>query len=201
MFYVSLQNLIMNLKILRKILDAFWMVLINFLTFHRWFSNESATCALRPSMLVLIVTAAALFLACKQFEGQRRCWSVQKVILFKKLLFLPPEVHLPSQQRMIRTLCLVSRAATNVRTFEYYSFEIFTNELFLRTNVRWRPLVYFWLTHCGAELRPRAWEPWMHGATLEILRWRLSCHVPESNSERSGNMNFQLEEKHERQSF
>ena len=28
------------------------------------------------------------------------------------------------------------RAATNVRTFEYYSFEIFTNELFLRTNVR-----------------------------------------------------------------
>ena len=29
-----------------------------------------------------------------------------------------------------------ARAATNVRTFEYYSFEIFTNELFLRTNVR-----------------------------------------------------------------
>ena len=29
-----------------------------------------------------------------------------------------------------------SRAATNVRTFEYYSFEIFMNELFLRTNVR-----------------------------------------------------------------
>ena len=37
------------------------------------------------------------------------------------------------------------RAATNVRTFEYYSFEIFTKELFLRTNVRLRPLVYFWL--------------------------------------------------------
>ena len=49
----------------------------------------------------------------------------------------------------LRTL-LGYRAATNVRTFEYYSFEIFTNELFLRTNVRWRPLVYFWLTHCGA---------------------------------------------------
>ena len=30
----------------------------------------------------------------------------------------------------------IFRAATNVRTFEYYSFEIFTNELFLRTNVR-----------------------------------------------------------------
>ena len=39
-----------------------------------------------------------------------------------------------------------NRAATNVRTFEYYSFEIFTNELFLRTNVRWRPLVCFWRT-------------------------------------------------------
>ena len=68
-----------------------------------------------------------------------------------------------------------SRAATNVRTFEYYSFEIFTNELFWRTNVRWRPLVYFWLKHCGAKFRPRAWEPCMQGATLEILRWRLSC--------------------------
>ena len=31
---------------------------------------------------------------------------------------------------------MLFRAATNVRTFEYYSFEIFTNELFLRTNVR-----------------------------------------------------------------
>ena len=78
----------------------------------------------------------------------------------------------------------VTRAATNVRTFEYYSFEIFTNELFLRTNVRWRPLVYFWLPHCGAELRPHAWEPRMHGATpAEILRWRLSCPGPESSSE------------------
>ena len=27
------------------------------------------------------------------------------------------------------------------------------------------------------------------------------CHVPEISRERSGNMNFQLEEKHERQSF
>ena len=39
-----------------------------------------------------------------------------------------------------------------------------------------------------------------HGATLEILR-RDACHVRESRKERSGNMNFQLDEKHERQSF
>ena len=38
-------------------------------------------------------------------------------------------------------------------------------------------------------------------------KWRYSCvdacqcHVPEISRERSGNMNFQLEEKHERQSF
>ena len=28
-----------------------------------------------------------------------------------------------------------------------------------------------------------------------------ACHVPESSRERSGNLNFQLDEKHERQSF
>ena len=62
------------------------------------------------------------------------------------------------------------RAATNVRTFEYYSFEIFTNELFLRTNVR--PLVCFWRTHCGAQLRlrPRACMGAMH-------EWRNSCNL------------------------
>ena len=80
----------------------------------------------------------------------------------------------------------IIRAATNVRTFEYYSFEIFTNELFLRTNVRWRPLVCFWRTHCGAKLASAAalasrlgsWEPCTNGATLEILRWRLSMSCP-----------------------
>ena len=97
---------------------------------------------------------------------------------------------------------VLSRAATNVRTFEYYSFEIFTNELFLRTNVRWRPLVYFWLKHCGAKFRPRAWEPCARACKALLLKSCAdACHVPESSRERSGNMNFQLEEKHERQSF
>ena len=56
----------------------------------------------------------------------------------------------PSHTWSFQVLCghslftnIKTRAATNVRTFEYYSFEIFTNELFLRTNVRWRPLVCF----------------------------------------------------------
>ena len=39
----------------------------------------------------------APFFAYKQFKGQRRCWRFEtKVIPFKRLLFLPPEVQLPS---------------------------------------------------------------------------------------------------------
>ena len=60
-----------------------------------------------------------------------------------------------------------TRAATNVRTFEYYSFEIFTNELFSRTNVRWRSLVYFWLKKCGTAAEPAQRRP-------ALLLWRLS---------------------------
>ena len=63
------------------------------------------------------------------------------------------------------------RAATNVRTFDYYSFEIFTNELFLRTNVRCARWSIFG-SHIAERSfgRPRAWEPWMHGAACMALQ-------------------------------
>ena len=76
----------------------------------------------------------------------------------------------------------------------------FTNERSLTPVAT--ALVCFWCTHmhCGAKPRARAWEPCTNGATLEILRWRMSRRSAAAG-ERSGNMNFQLEEKHERQSF
>ena len=48
-------------------------------------------------------------------------------------------------------------------------------DFFLRTNVRWRPLFYSWLTHLRSQASASVREPCMHGATLEILRWCLSC--------------------------
>ena len=66
------------------------------------------------------------------------------------------------------------RAATNVRTFEYYSFEIFTNELFF-TNERSLMPVGLFLAHTlrsaasAAASRVGAMHEW-HGATLAILR-------------------------------
>ena len=53
---------------------------------------------------------------------------------------------LPNEGNVVFT-AMFFRAATNVRTFEYYSFEIFTNELFLRTNVRWLAPVGLFLAH------------------------------------------------------
>ena len=91
------------------------------------------------------------------------------------------------------------RAATNVRTFEYYSFEIFTNESFYeRTFVDARWSIF------GSLIAERSFGLGCESHTCMALLLKScadACHVPESSRERSGNMNFQLEEKHERQSF
>ena len=52
---------------------------------------------------------------------------------------------------------------------------------------------------CGLGLARRS-----HARMALLLKSSVDacqCHVPEISRERSGNMNFQLEEKHERQSF
>ena len=66
-------------------------------------------------------------------------------------------------------------AAMNGRTFEHYSFEISSHRRFflLRTHLRWRTLVYFWLQPC--ELFGVMRENKGATSTLEILRRRLSC--------------------------
>ena len=74
-----------------------------------------------------------------------------------------------------------TRAPTNVRTFEYYSFEIFTNELFLRTNVRWRPLSIF-----GSHIAERSFGLARESPGCMALLLKScadACHVPESSSE------------------
>ena len=64
-----------------------------------------------------------------------------------------------------------SRAATNVRTFEYYSFEIFTNELFF-TNERSLTPVGLFLAH---TLRSEASAAASRVGTVH--EWRYSCHL------------------------
>ena len=49
----------------------------------------------------------------------------------------------------------------------------------------------------GSHARMALPWPWKMKSCVDACQ----CHVPEISRERSGNMNFQLEEKHERQSF
>ena len=95
---------------------------------------------------------------------------------------------------------LPGRAATNVPTFEYYSFEIFTNEFFCEqtfVDARWSIF--------GSHIAERSFDlaPGSRHACMTLLLKSCAdaCDVPESSRERNGYMNFQLDEKHERQSF
>ena len=57
------------------------------------------------------------------------------------------------------------------RMFEHSNIirlRVSRTNFFLQTNVRWRSLVCFWLTHCGAKLRPRAMHAWHYSWNLAL---------------------------------